>query len=263
MCAPANLASTSTQSVPTCEQQQQQRPRLRRRPSPISVAATGTDDLTSISSNSAASSTKKTRKSSKPKGGVTFGSSVAVRLIPTHHELTPKQYDATYYTPADLENSRNEGLDDIRSLRSEEPEASAENDFNGPCYRGIEHLVTRQAKLDRTERRRAYVDAVLIEQYQQVTSNGYANVNDLAAIARTKSHNDKAVARSKGVADENVMKDIVGKKVMQKARALSTAGKGEDGSQRKLAFITGAVRSVRIGSVRREDYAAMENACSA
>ena len=262
MCAPANLASTSTQSVPTCEQQQQ-RPRLRRRPSPISVAATGTDDLTSISSNSAASSTKKTRKSSKPKEGVTFGSSVAVRLIPTHHELTPKQYEATYYTPADLENSRNEGLDDIRSLRSDEPEASAENDFNGPCYRGIEHLVTRQSKLDRTARRRAYVDAVLIEQYQQVTNNGYADVNDLAAIARTKSHNDKAVARRKGVADENVMKDIVGKRMVQKARGLSTVSKGEGGSQRKLAFITGAVRSVRIGSVRRENYAAVENACSA
>ena len=239
MCAP-NLISTSAKPVPTSEQ----RPKLRRRPSPTSVTAT-----------------KKTK-------AVSFGSTVAVRLIPTHHELTQAQYVATYYTVADLEDARNEGLDDIRALRSNEvEEASSQNDFTGPCYRGIEHLATRRSKADRTERRRAYVHAVLIEQYRQVANNGYADMNDLATAAKTKSHNDKIVARSKGMADEDVMTTILGEQVVQKARALS-AGRADkmamrrDESQRKLAFITGAVRNVRIGSVRRENYA-VENARSA
>ena len=201
-------------------------------------------------------STKKTK-------AVSFGATVAVRLIPKHQELTHDQYVATYYTSTDLENARNEGLDDIRALRSEEPEASAQNDFTGPCYRGIEHLVTRESKLDRSERRRAYVHAVLIEQYRQVANNGYADMNDLAAVAKTKSHNDKIVARSKGMADEDVMKDILRERAVQeKARSSLAKDKKADGSQRKLAFITGAVRNVRIGSVKRENYPP-ENARSA
>ena len=251
MCAP-NLSKT-TYPVPTCEH----RPKLRRRPSPTSVTATSTSEFSTTTSSSPIS-TKKTK-------AVTFGATVAVRLIPTHQELTHSQYIATYYTAADLETARTEGLDDIRALRAEEPEAATQNDFAGPCYRGIEHLVSRESKLDRTERRRAYVHAVLIEQYRQVANNGYADINDLATVAKTKSHNDKIVARSKGMADEDVMKDILGRRVVQKARALSTTGKAamkKDCSQRKLAFITGAVRNVRIGSVKRENYA-VENARSA
>ena len=224
--------------APTCEH----RPKLRRRPSPCSIAATA--EMSEL----AAPSTKKS---------VSFGSHVAVRLIPKHQELTDFQYHATYYDAADLDAARENGLDDIRALRSGEAEASAENDYAGPCYRGIEHLVSRDAKKDRTERRRSYVLAVLLEQHRQISDNGYANEDDLSTAAQIKSHSDKVVARNKAKADEDAMRTE-----SRSLAALAKTGKDSSNhsSQRKLAFIR---NTVRIGSVRREDYRPLESARSA
>ena len=209
MGAPLILTVSST----TDQQPQQQliRPKLRRRQSPVSVAA----DISELTSERI--TTSLTDRPSKK--SVTFGSQVAVRLIPTHQELTPTQFSATYYTPSDLDEAKSDGLSDVRMLRLG---SVPENDSCGPCYRGIEHQASRQHKLDRMERRRAYVDAVLVEQYRQVALNGYvANINDLAAVAAAKSKNDKITALGRGRADETAMVGIVGRAVVDRARALA------------------------------------------
>ena len=142
-------------TVPSSTEQQPKqqliRPKLRRRQSPASVAELTPEFAQRIITDLTTQPYKKS---------VSFGSNVAVRLIPTHHELTPTQFAATYYTPSDLEVAKSDGLSDVRMLRLG---GVPENDSCGPCYRGIEHHASRQTKIDRVQRRRAYVDAVLAE----------------------------------------------------------------------------------------------------
>ena len=186
-----------TSPLTTDQQPQQQliRPKLRRRQSPVSVAA----EISELTSQRIITdlTTRPNKKSA------TFDSQVAVRLIPTHHELTPTQFSATYFTPSDLEVAKSDGLSDVRMLRLG---GVPENDSCGPCYRGIEHHACRQTKIVRAQRRRAYVDAVLAEQYRQTALSGnVANINDLAAVANGRSENDKISALGRGRADESAM----------------------------------------------------------
>ena len=247
MGAPLVLTVSSTDQQP---QQQLIRPKLRRRQSPISVAA----EFSEFTERTTASITH-TKKT------VTFGSQVAVRLIPTHQELTPTQFAATYYTPSDLDEAKSDGLSDVRMLRLG---SVPENDSCGPCYRGIEHQASRQHKLDRMERRRAYVDAVLVEQYRQVALNGYvANINDLAAAAKARSEDDRISALSRGKADEAAMVGIVGRAVVDRARALAQRPTPTHIQAKQNQHKLAAVRKVRIGPVRRESYALESHALSA
>ena len=244
----------------TVQQPQQQliRPKLRRRQSPASVAELTPEFAQRIITDLTTQPYKKS---------VSFGSQVSVRLIPTHHELTATQFAATYHTPSDLDVAKSDGLSDVRMLRLG---GVPENDSCGPCYRGIEHQASRQSKVCRIERRRAYVDAVLAEQYRQTALSGYvANINDLEAVAKARSENDKISALSRGRADESVMVGIVGKAVVDRARALaqrnpattpSRQTHNKTQSQHKLAS---SVRKVRIGTVRRESYAPEDHAPSA
>ena len=250
-------------TVPSSTEQQPQqqliRPkRPRRRQSPASVAELTPEFAQRIITD------LKTRPNKK---SVNFGNQVAVRLIPTHHELTPTQFSATYYTPSDLEVAKSDGLSDVRMLRLG---GVPENDSCGPCYRGIEHQASRQTKIDRVERRRAYVDAVLAEQYREAALNGYvANINDLATVAAAKSKDDKISALSRGRADESAMVGIVGRAVVDRARVLAQRNPAptpnsqthnKTQNQHKLAS---SVRKMRIGTVRRESYAPQDHAPSA
>ena len=249
-------------TVPSSTEQQPQqqliRPKLRRRQSPASVAELTPEFAQRIIADL---TTRHNKKSVK------FGSQVAVRLIPTHHELTPTQFSATYYTPSDLEVAKSDGLSDVRMLRLG---GVPENDSCGPCYRGIEHHASRQTKIDRVQRRRAYIDAVLAEQYRQTALSGYvANINDLAAVAKARSENNKISALSRGRADESAMVGIVGRAVVDRARVLAQRNPAptpnsqthnKTQNQHKLAS---SVRKVRIGTVRRESYAPEDHAPSA
>ena len=68
---------------------------------------------------------------------------------------------ATFYSRDEVKSMQDGVLECLSQMQDGRPE----NDFR--TYRGIEHLVTPEINQARKFRRRAYVDAVLIEQYRQ------------------------------------------------------------------------------------------------
>ena len=73
---------------------------------------------------------------------------------------------ATWYSRKEIRSQQDDVLDDLCDMRQGVPE-----DGSATTYRGIEHLVSSDLNQARKFRRRAYVDAVLIEQYRQWLSS--------------------------------------------------------------------------------------------
>lgn len=101
-------------------------------------------------------------------------------------------------------------LDDLSDMRKGMPE----NDST--TYRGIEHLATHELNQARKFRRRAYVDAVLIEQYRQWNKNESKSAelvdqNAISMAASCLSLNDGLNAITKAKKDEEVAMTIMSK----------------------------------------------------
>ena len=147
--------------------------------------------------------------------GIAFNSSVGVRLIPTckDKEMTNEDMEdicATWYSRGEVKSLQDGVLDDLGNMR----EGMPEND--SMTYRGIEHLATPELNQARKFRRRAYVNAVLIEQYRQWNKNDSKSAelvdqNAISMAASCLSLNDGLNAIIKAKKDEEVAKIILSK----------------------------------------------------
>lgn len=92
-------------------------------------------------------------------------------------------------------------------------------------YRGIEHMAS-SGQHGRRKRRRAYVDAVLLEQYRQWTAHddfsSTSNVDDdlVAQTATSFSSNDVRLAVEKATKDAADVQDIFRNEVTNKVFAI-------------------------------------------
>ena len=126
---------------------------------------------------------------------ISFQSTVAIKLIPTHHEMTDSEFYATYHTPEDYDDIKNEMLSDIKYMRR-----NAIGGANVRSYRGIEHLKTSMSSKARKLRRQMIVEAVLTEQEFQ-REQGYRNDDAIAEIANNLSIYSKVEANEKAEGD--------------------------------------------------------------
>lgn len=110
---------------------------------------------------------------------ISFQSTVAIKLVPTHHEMTDSEFYATYHTPEDYDDIKDGVLTDVKYMRR-----NAIGGANVRSYRGIEHLRTSMSSKARKLRRQIIVEAVLAEQEFQ-REQGY---QDDVAIAETSSN---------------------------------------------------------------------------
>lgn len=158
---------------------------------------------------------------------------------------------ATYYSRDEVKSLQGGVFDDLSHMRDGKPE----NDSR--TYRGIEHLVTPEINQARKFRRRAYVDAVLIEQYCQWNNNNStsAHMTDTSAIsmaASCLSLNDGLVATAKAKKDEEVARTILsdtrrnGTDGLQKLSNDCPVSVKRTVSKSKLDFTLGATRQKRM-----------------
>ena len=158
---------------------------------------------------------------------------------------------ATYYSRDEVKTLQDGVLDDLSHMRDGEPE----NDSR--TYRGIEHLVTPESNQARKFRRRAYVDAVLIEQYRQWNKNDsksaqMTDTNAISMAASCLSLNDGLVATTKAKKDEEVARTILSdtRKIdgdgLKKLSNDCPASAKRTVSKSKLDFILGATRQKRM-----------------
>ena len=126
---------------------------------------------------------------------ISFQSTVAIKLVPTHHEMTDSEFYATYHTPEDYDDIKDEVLTDIKHMRR-----NAIGGANVRSYRGIEHLKTSMSSKARKLRRQIIVEAVLTEQeFQRV--QGYRNDDAIAEIASNLSIYSKVQANERAEGD--------------------------------------------------------------
>ena len=163
---------------------------------------------------------------------VRFSSLIAVRLMPSCKDADMSEEDAediraTWYSKEDIRSQQDATLDDISDLRQGTPEDDATN----VTYRGIEHLATPESNYSRKYRRRAYVDAVLIEQYRQWSSSqesgGKPKKTDEHAIAMAAtclSLNDGLAAVTKAKKDEEAARTIFAGDVVDSCLSLKHDG---------------------------------------
>lgn len=188
---------------------------------------------------------------------VTFTSYIAVRLMPSCKETEMTDEDredicATYYSMEEVKCLQDGVLDDLSNMRDGKPE----ND--SVTYRGIEHLVTPEVNQARRFRRRAVVDAVLIEQYRQWNKNDsksarMTDTNAISMAASCLSLNDGLVATAKAKKDEEVARTICSDAliiktddVVQSSRNGCPASVKRTVSKSKLDFVLGATRPKRV-----------------
>ena len=126
---------------------------------------------------------------------ISFQSTVAIKLVPTHHEMTDSEFYATYHTPEDYDDIKDEVLSDIKDMRR-----NAIGGANVRSYRGIEHLKTSMTNKARKLRRQIIVEAVLTEQEFQ-REQGYRNDDAVAEIASNLSIYSKVEANEKAEED--------------------------------------------------------------
>lgn len=159
---------------------------------------------------------------------------------------------ATYYSMEEVKCLQDGVLDDLSNMRDGKPE----ND--SVTYRGIEHLVTPEVNQARRFRRRAVVDAVLIEQYRQWNKNDsksarMTDTNAISMAASCLSLNDGLVATAKAKKDEEVARTICSDAliiktddVVQSSRNGCPASVKRTVSKSKLDFVLGATRPKRV-----------------
>ena len=153
---------------------------------------------------------------------------------------------ATYYSRDEVKSLQDGVLDDLSHMRDGEPESDSRT------YRGIEHLVTPEINQARKFRRRAYVDAVLIEQYRQWNKNDSKSALKTDMAASCLSLNDGLVATTKAKKDEEVARTILSdtRKIdtncLQKMNNDCPASVKRTVSKTKLDFILGATRQKRM-----------------
>lgn len=163
---------------------------------------------------------------------VRFSSLIAVRLMPSCKDAEMSEEDvedirATWYSKEDIRSQQDATLDDISDLRQGMPEDDATN----VTYRGIEHLATPELNFSRKFRRRAYVDAVLIEQYRQWSSGQESGGNPkktdehaIAMAAACLSLNDGLAAVTKARKDEEAARTILAGDVVDSCLSLKLDG---------------------------------------
>ena len=163
------------------------------------------------------SSKRQRLKASNDIRSVRFSSLIAVRLMPSCKDAEMSAEDAediraTWYSKEDIRSQQDDTLDDLSDLRQGMPEDDAAN----VTYRGIEHLATPESSYARKCCRRAYVDAVLIEQFRQWSSCRKSGgkpkkIDDhaIAMAARALSLNDGLAAVTKAKKDEEAARTIL------------------------------------------------------
>jgi len=115
---------------------------------------------------------------------------------------------ATFYSRREVKAMQEDVLEDLKGMLAGVPEG------DNLTYRGIEHLITPEINQIRRVRRRAYIDAVLLEQHRQWTQNESrsAELIDQRAIAMAAtclSLDDGLVAITKAKKDEDDAKGIM------------------------------------------------------
>lgn len=91
----------------------------------------------------------------------------AVRLIPNLDDYTTQEYRATWTTAEENEASKDHLIDTVRQMRGD-------SSFEGNDYysgRGLEGLISSQARIDKKKRRADVIDAVMDEQDRQWSDN--------------------------------------------------------------------------------------------
>ena len=154
------------------------------------------------------------------KRSVSFNAVVETRLIPSWKNDSLAQKFLKHYTRQCFKSVREDLVEDIKDMRRGIPE-----DDISLSYRGIEHMASL-GKHSRRQRRRAYVDAVLLEQYRQWTAsicNPVCNIDHhlIAQIASSFSSNDARLALEKASKDAADVQDIIINEVSDKVFAMS------------------------------------------
>ena len=159
-----------------------------------------------------------TEKKSRERS-VSFNAVVETRLIPSCKDDSLAQKFLKHYTRQCFKSVREDVMEDIKDMRRGVPE-----DDISLSYRGLEHMAS-SGQHGRRKRRRAYVDAVLLEQYRQWTAslcNPVCNIDHdlLAQIATAFSSNDAQLALEKASKDAADVQDIIINEVSDKVFAI-------------------------------------------
>ena len=91
----------------------------------------------------------------------------AVRLIPNLDDYTAQEYRATWTTAEENEASKDHLVDTVRQIRGDSS-FEDNDDYSG---RGLEGLISSQARIDKKKRRADVIDAVMDEQDRQWSDN--------------------------------------------------------------------------------------------
>lgn len=135
---------------------------------------------------------RSSRTASTRSGGksVSFATKCAVRLIPTHDELTDDEFLSTYYTAEEKREIMTENVDIIRALHKCYSQRDINNNCNGAnnsemdlCSRGLEAMIDRSELEERTAAKRSCMNAVLDLQYRQY-EEGYSNLEEMSQASR-------------------------------------------------------------------------------
>eukprot|EP00567_Pseudictyota_dubia_P004408 CAMPEP_0197436038 /NCGR_PEP_ID=MMETSP1175-20131217/3512_1 /TAXON_ID=1003142 /ORGANISM="Triceratium dubium, Strain CCMP147" /LENGTH=216 /DNA_ID=CAMNT_0042965215 /DNA_START=82 /DNA_END=729 /DNA_ORIENTATION=- len=133
----------------------------------------------------------------KKKKSVRFVRESAVRLIPTHDELSDDEYVATYYTEEEKQEIMMENVDVIRALRKGGGARRDDDDDTGDdtgddgdedetdrlCSRGLEAMIDKAELEFRTAAKKACADAVLDLQYRQYEED-YADDEEISLASQ-------------------------------------------------------------------------------
>ena len=99
---------------------------------------------------------------------VRFLPRTAVRLVPNLDDYTAQEYRATWTTAEESEASKDHLVDTIRQMRKEGSSFEDNDNYSG---RGLEALISSQARVDKKKRRTDAIDAVMDEQDRQWSNN--------------------------------------------------------------------------------------------
>ena len=99
---------------------------------------------------------------------VRFLPRTAVQLMPNRADYTAQEHRATWTTAEETEASKDHLVDTVRKMREESSSFEDNDDYSG---RGLEDLISRQARVERKNRRKDVIDAVMGEQGRQWSNN--------------------------------------------------------------------------------------------
>ena len=129
----------------------------------------------------------------------------AVRMIPNLDDYTAQEYRATWTTAEESEASKDHLIDTVRQIRDD----SSFEDNDDYSSRGLEGLISSQARIDKKKRRADVIDAVMDEQDRQWSDKLLYDEERIANASLQVTNVSRLMASATAAQDSAYVRKIV------------------------------------------------------